>query len=125
MNDKTCPFCGVPASEIVLEDTQCYARWDKFPVTPGHMLIIPKRHVAGYFEITTEEREALWNMVQKAKELLEGLHHPEAYNIGINVGEQAGQTIPHCHIHLIPRRPGDMKDPRGGVRGVIPEKRKY
>jgi diadenosine tetraphosphate (Ap4A) HIT family hydrolase len=125
MKDMSCPFCNVAPGDIVLEDPLCYARWDKHPVTEGHILVIPKRHFASYFDATPEERQSLWNMVEKARKHVDSLHHPDGYNIGINVGETAGQTILHLHIHLIPRRKGDMENPRGGVRHVIPGKGNY
>jgi diadenosine tetraphosphate (Ap4A) HIT family hydrolase len=92
---------------------------------PGHLLIIPGRHVASVFEATSIEIPDLWNLVCRAKEYLDQKYSPDGYNIGINDGESAGQTVMHLHIHLIPRYRDDMDDPRGGVRGVIPEKQKY
>ena len=94
-------------------------------MTEGHLLIIPNRHVADYFSATEEERTALWAMVDEAKKLLDGRFKPDGYNVGINIGTTAGQTVMHCHIHLIPRRAGDSVNPRGGVRGVIPGKADY
>ena len=120
-----CPFCSPPDSEKVLESELCFARWDKHPVTKGHLLIIPNRHVAGYFSLTAEEKTALWEMVDEGKKFLEERFNPDGYNVGINVGPTAGQTIMHCHIHLIPRRSGDSVNPRGGVRGVIAGKADY
>ncbi len=122
---ETCPFCHIPPGQIVLDSPLCLAKWDIFPVTEGHILIIPKRHVANYFDATPEERQALWDMVEKAKKHLDSLQQPDGYNIGINIGETAGQTIFHLHIHLIPRRRGDVERPRGGVRHVIPGKGNY
>jgi diadenosine tetraphosphate (Ap4A) HIT family hydrolase len=89
------------------------------------MLIIPNRHFENYFDATDEEKVALWTMVDEGKELIDKLHLPDGYNIGINIGQAAGQTILHLHIHIIPRYVGDVEDPRGGVRGVIPGKQKY
>lgn len=120
---KRCPFCT--PENIVLENTYAFAIFDKYPVTTGHLLIIPKRHVSDFFETTTTEREAFNQLLEEGKALLQDKFHPDGYNIGINCGEHAGQTIFHVHIHLIPRYKGDMNDPRGGVRGVIPEKRVY
>jgi diadenosine tetraphosphate (Ap4A) HIT family hydrolase len=94
-------------------------------VTEGHLLIIPNRHVAEYFSVTAEERTALWAMVNEGKTLLDERFQPDGYNVGINAGTDAGQTIMHCHIHLIPRRSGDTINPRGGVRGMIPGKADY
>jgi diadenosine tetraphosphate (Ap4A) HIT family hydrolase len=94
-------------------------------VTDGHPLAIPNRHIADYFSATEQEKAALWAMVDEAKRLLDGRFKPDGYNVGINVGATAGQTVMHCHIHLIPRRSGDTVNPRGGVRGVIAGKADY
>ncbi len=118
-----CPFCNPTNS--VLENDLAYARFDLYPVNKGHLLIIPKRHFPDFFEATAEERDALLELVDRGKDLLDGLHMPDAYNIGINAGVAAGQTVMHLHVHLIPRYIGDMDDPRGGVRGVIPDKQSY
>lgn len=118
-----CPFCN--PENIVLSNELAYAIFDLFPVNIGHLLIIPKRHVSDFFETTIEEREAINKLLEQGKILLEGEHKPDGYNIGINCGEVAGQTIFHVHVHLIPRYKGDIDNPRGGVRGVIPEKRIY
>ena len=98
---------------------------DGYPVSPGHSLIIPKRHVGSFFDATPPERAALLALLDKAKELVEETHKPDGYNIGINDGAAAGQTVPHLHIHLIPRYEGDQDDPRGGVRWVMPAKADY
>ncbi|MBP6017912.1 MAG: HIT domain-containing protein [Burkholderiaceae bacterium] len=121
---SNCPFCRVNDNEI-LRNSLAYVRRDVNPVTPGHLLIIPVRHVASYFETTDQERVALLQLLTQAKGWLEENHAPSGYNIGINVGEAAGQTIPHVHVHLIPRYLGDVTNPRGGVRGVIPAKQSY
>jgi diadenosine tetraphosphate (Ap4A) HIT family hydrolase len=120
-----CPFCSPADGEEVLASELCFARWDKYPVTEGHLLVIPNRHVSDYFLATEEERTALWAMVDEAKKLLDGRFKPDGYNVGINIGTTAGQTVMHCHIHLIPRRAGDSVNPRGGVRGVIAGKADY
>jgi diadenosine tetraphosphate (Ap4A) HIT family hydrolase len=120
-----CPFCDLPSGDRVLENGLAIAFYDRFPVSPGHLLIIPRRHVASYFEATADEQTALMELVTLGKDKLDQEFHPDGYNIGINVGTVAGQTVPHLHIHLIPRYQGDQVDPRGGVRGVIPEKQKY
>jgi diadenosine tetraphosphate (Ap4A) HIT family hydrolase len=118
-----CPFCD--ASEAVLSNPLALARFDRYPVNPGHLLVHTRRHVATYFEATQAERAALFELIDAAKALLDERFQPAGYNIGINVGAAAGQTIAHLHVHLIPRYPGDVADPRGGVRGVIPDKQKY
>ena len=119
----TCVFCTI--NDIVLENDLAIAFYDKYPVNKGHLLIIPKRHVEQYFDLTDQERKAIDQLLFKGKKLLDGEYHPDGYNIGVNCGEAAGQTIFHVHVHLIPRFKGDMEDPRGGVRGVIPEKQIY
>jgi diadenosine tetraphosphate (Ap4A) HIT family hydrolase len=118
-----CPFC-IP-TEAVLENALAYARYDKFPVNPGHLLILPRRHVDSYFDTTAAERTALFELVDAGKALLDERFHPDGYNIGINIGATAGQTIMHLHVHLIPRHRADVADPRGGVRGVIPARQHY
>ena len=121
-----CPFCNSsPKQTILFENTVCRALFDQFPVSPGHLLVIPKRHVASYFELAFEEQCQLWAAVNHCKALLDACFHPDGYNVGINVNEAAGQSIPHIHIHLIPRYSGDVQNPRGGVRGVIPAKQNY
>lgn len=125
MDQGICPFCFPAPGEITRENELAYIRYDKYPVSPGHLLIIPKRHVSSLFEITMPEQQALWDLLYAAKQELDESRAPDGYNIGINDGPAAGQTIPHLHIHLIPRYTGDMTDPRGGVRGVIPEKQRY
>jgi diadenosine tetraphosphate (Ap4A) HIT family hydrolase len=121
----TCPFCNPETPEIVLANDLCYARYDRYPVNHGHLLIIPFRHVADFFDATGEEQEALLALIGEAKHHLDREFSPDGYNIGVNVGEAAGQSVMHLHIHLIPRYRGDVENPRGGVRGVIPEKRVY
>ena len=121
---STCPFCSTN-DDGLLKNSHAYVRRDINPVTPGHLLIIPFRHVASYFDTSDQERMALLQLLSASKAWLVQNHAPAGYNIGINVGEVAGQTIPHVHIHLIPRYVGDVDNPRGGVRGVIPAKQSY
>ena len=125
MGPLTCPFCNPPAEEIVLQNPLCYARYDKFPASPGHLLLIPYRHIASLFDATDAEQAALLALVREAKTLLDDRLHPDGYNVGVNVGTAAGQTVMHLHVHVIPRYAGDVEDPRGGVRGAIPERRVY
>lgn len=99
--------------------------WDRFPVSPGHALLVPRRHVKTWFDATEQEQQALIAAIGAAKTAIELEHAPDGYNIGINSGEAAGQTISHLHVHLIPRYKGDVDDPRGGVRLVLPEKAAY
>lgn len=122
-SEAVCPFCHV--EESIVRNALAYVRLDKYPVNPGHVLVIPYRHVANYFDATAEEREAILSLLDHAKAWLDREHAPAGYNVGVNVGAVAGQTIMHLHVHLIPRYPGDVADPRGGVRGVIPAKQSY
>jgi diadenosine tetraphosphate (Ap4A) HIT family hydrolase len=108
-----------------LENELAFAFYDGFPVTLGHALVVPKRHVASFFEITGEEQSALFDLVGRVRELLLAERAPDAFNIGINDGVAAGQTVLHLHIHLIPRYAGDTDDPRGGVRWIMPVKAPY
>lgn len=101
------------------------ALWDAYPVSPGHALIIPRRHIATWFDATDAERAALAAATEQVKAEIEKLHRPDGYNIGINVGEAAGQTVFHLHVHVIPRYRGDVALPRGGVRHVIPGRGDY
>ena len=124
--DQCCPFCRLARRvEIICETDTCVAFYDGYPVSPGHALIIPKRHVASYFNLTNHEREAMNVMAQYVKQKIDCRFHPDGYNIGINVGKAAGQSVFHVHMHLIPRYKGDVENPKGGVRGVIPSKQKY
>jgi diadenosine tetraphosphate (Ap4A) HIT family hydrolase len=123
--NKGCPFCSIPVAEIVIEGALALAKSDNYPVTKGHTLIIPRRHVLTFFETTDEERATMMRLLDQAKAILDKQHKPDGYNIGINNGTAAGQTVMHLHIHLIPRYAGDSSDPRGGVRWVIPEKAAY
>jgi len=128
-NAKTCPFCqfatGTTNTQILFENQTGFVIRDGFPITKGHTLIIPKHHVGSFFDITQAQRQDLFTLVDLAKADLQTQYQPQGYNIGINDGEAAGQTIPHLHIHLIPRYTVQGKDPRGGVRWVIPEKADY
>jgi len=125
MGDIDCPFCNPSEDEIVLANDLCYARYDKYPVSPGHLLLIPYRHIPTLFDATDDEQAALLALVREAKTLLDEHFHPDGYNIGVNVRAAAGQTVMHLHVHVIPRYAGDVDDPRGGVRGAVPEKRVY
>lgn len=124
MND--CVFCNLDESRIEIENDLALSFKDLYPVTNGHTLVIPKRKIQSFFDLTEEETAAMFELLHLQKEDLKNKDSSiTGFNIGINDGEDAGQTIMHCHIHLIPRRSGDMEDPRGGVRGVIPEKQSY
>jgi diadenosine tetraphosphate (Ap4A) HIT family hydrolase/HKD family nuclease len=123
--EPTCPFCVATPERVVFEDGLVRAVWDGFPVSPGHLLVVPRRHVPTWFEASQEERVALLAALDRARELLADRHRPDGYSIGLNVGAAGGQTIFHLHVHLIPRYAGDVPDPRGGVRHVIPGKGNY
>jgi diadenosine tetraphosphate (Ap4A) HIT family hydrolase len=118
-----CPFCHPDG--ILLENDLAYVLLDRSPVNPGHSLIIPKRHISDFFLTTEAEKHALLSLLDKAKHYLDDKYSPAGFNVGINVGEAAGQTVPHVHLHLIPRYQGDVDHPRGGVRGVIPSRQSY
>jgi superfamily II DNA or RNA helicase/diadenosine tetraphosphate (Ap4A) HIT family hydrolase len=124
-----CPFCQIDSQRILFQHSvgsvSVIALWDGFPVSPGHVLIVPVRHVPTWFEATYEEQQALTSALEIAKSHIEAQYQPDGYNIGINVGAAAGQTVPHLHVHLIPRYSGDVADPRGGVRHVIPQLANY
>ncbi len=120
-----CPFCSLPSSRIVASDEFSLIIRDGFPISPGHTLLIPKRHIGSFFDITENERGSLMRFLKVAKEELQNEFSPDGYNIGINDGSAAGQTVAHLHIHLIPRYIGDCHDPRGGIRWIIPSKADY
>lgn len=120
-----CIFCDPPKQNILFEQEFWRVVFDRYPVSKGHALIISKRHAKTYFDLTKEEKESLTLVLDETKEMLDKEFHPDGYNIGVNCNEASGQTIPHCHIHVIPRYKGDVEDPRGGVRGVIPNRQKY
>jgi diadenosine tetraphosphate (Ap4A) HIT family hydrolase len=126
IRDQACIFCTIGEDRIIAENELCYAIRDGFPVTPMHTLVIPKRHVADYFDLYQPELNAIQALLKKQREqILAADPAVTGFNVGINAGAEAGQTIFHVHVHPIPRRKGDVADPRGGVRGVIPEKQKY
>lgn len=125
MSETNCIFCHQPSEKIIAENDLCFAIRDEFPVSMGHTLIIPKRHVADYFELTEAEVAAMQAMLKEVKFLLDTELTPDGYNVGINVNAAAGQTVFHVHMHLIPRYVGDVEYPKGGVRGVIPARQKY
>ena len=120
-----CIFCHLAPEQIIAENALCIAIRDGFPVSKGHTLIIPRRHVANYFDLTPVEIAAMQALMLKIKSQIDKDFHPDGYNIGINVNAAAGQTIFHVHMHLIPRYTSDVDNPKGGVRGVIPDKQKY
>lgn len=121
--DPACPFCNITAP--IAENELAVAIFDRYPVNPGHALILTRRHVANYFEVTPAEGLALLSLLARVKRRIDAKLAPDGYNVGVNVGEAAGQTVMHVHMHLIPRFRGDTENPRGGVRGVIPARQSY
>lgn len=125
MTEERCPFCSITKDRILLKNGSGYVISDGFPVSPGHSLIIPRDHYADFFEIPETVRNDLFRLVDDGKKFLDSQLSPNGYNIGINSGVAAGQTVPHLHIHLIPRFNGDQADPRGGIRWIFPCKANY
>ena len=125
MSEVSCPFCALPAERILILADEALVIRDAFPVSPGHTLVIPRRHIGSFFELTDAERACMVELLAQAKAELDLSFQPDGFNIGINDGAAAGQTVPHLHLHLIPRYRGDVPDPRGGVRWVMPGKAKY
>ena len=124
--NNPCLFCDSKKSGIAHENDLAYASYDSYPVSDHHCLIIPKRHIRDYFDMTNDELIACYDLMQIIKnEILEKDNTVKGFNIGTNAGKIAGQSIMHCHIHLIPRREGDVDNPQGGVRSVIPNKQHY
>ena len=120
-----CPFCSPDRAQLIFEGEQFIGLWDAFPVSPGHALVIPRRHIPTWFDATPAEQIALLEGIERARKEIVRHHKPDGFNIGINVDAAAGQTVSHLHIHVIPRYTGDIPDPRGGVRNVIPDKGNY
>lgn len=128
MPKNYCLFCDRNNSEkhtIIAENDLFYARWDNFPVSKGHSELVPKKHIESFFELDNDELIKLYDLIKKVKKIIKNKYHPDAFNIGINDGEEAGRTIHHLHVHLIPRYKGDVENPRGGVRHIIPGKGNY
>ena len=122
---KECPFCTPDPSRVIMTGPLCIAIEDGYPVSRGHSLIVPRRHAHSFFELSPPEEAAILAMVRQTKTILDNKYAPEGYNLGINDGAAAGQTIMHVHLHVIPRYRGDRPDPRGGVRWIFPEKADY
>lgn len=124
MNSE-CPFCTLAKDRIWFETRHCLAFFDGYPLTEGHTLVIPRRHVQSAFDLREEELSDLWSTVGRVRKLLLKQFAPDAFNVGINDGPEAGQTVAHTHVHIIPRKKGDVPDARGGIRWIMPEKAKY
>ena len=121
-----CFFCKcVERKDVELENDLAMARFDDSPVSQGHLIVFTKRHVQDWWSTTPEERKAIFDLLDEAKQLIDQKYQPDGYNIGMNLGEKAGQSVMHLHVHLIPRYAGDVPNPRGGVRGIIPGKQNY
>jgi len=127
LQSMTCPFCDVAESDRVIETELLVGFFDRFPVCPGHLLLVTRRHVETWFDATKDEQAALIASIDDAVEVIESHlgRRPDGYNVGFNSGQAAGQTVMHLHLHVIPRFNGDVEDPRGGIRGAIPHKRIY
>lgn len=125
LSETNCPFCGVDPERIITSDLEVLAFHDGYPVTEGHTLVVPRRHVTTLFELPPDEQANIWLFVSRVRDFLAAKLNVENFNVGVNDGQLAGQTVPHAHIHIIPRREGDVPDPRGGVRWVIPRKAAY
>lgn len=122
---EQCPFCSISKERILTEDQFFTALSDGFPIVEGHTLVVPKKHVQSVFDLSSEEQDHLWRFIAAVRERLKQEFNVAAFNFGINDGAVAGQTVPHAHVHIIPRRDGDVDDPRGGIRWIIPAKAKY
>ena len=125
MMSDDCPFCDPDSDQVWLENDIGMAMWDVFPVSEGHTVVVPRRHVTSIYELSSDDQAALWRLVAQARQRLQDDLHPDGFNVGLNDGEAAGQTVLHAHIHVIPRYGGDVADPRGGVRWVLPDKARY
>ena len=121
----SCPFCSIPADRVLVESPTVAAFFDTFPITDGHTLVVPRKHVSSIYELSAPEQSELWEVVAKVRALLIERFRVDSLNIGANDGLAAGQTIAHAHVHVIPRRPGDVPDPRGGIRWIIADKARY
>ena len=125
MAGKPCIFCHTGGEKLVAENALAQAVLDTYPVSAGHTLIVPRRHARTIWELTDEEYAACFALVREAQAIIAGRHRPDGFNVGVNCEEAGGQSVWHAHIHLIPRYQGDVPDPRGGVRNVIPHKAHY
>lgn len=125
MEKTDCPFCRLEERRILLENEFAVAFPDGFPIAEGHTLVVPRRHATSLFDLTAEEQAAMWTLVALVRAELMAELRPDGFNVGLNDGAAAGQTVMHAHVHIIPRRRGDSEDPRGGVRWVLPKKAQY
>ena len=121
----TCPFCQPDSEQIWFEDQTSFVLRDAYPISQGHALVVPKQHIASLYDFPADRQAALWQLVSEARRRIDEELRPDGFNVGVNDGEAAGQTVMHAHIHVIPRWTDDVADPRGGIRWVIPEKARY
>lgn len=119
------PFAPIAEDRIVFEDADVIAFYDGYPVSPGHTLVVAKAVSASHFDLPPPVRQRVWEAVAEVRSILQQRHNPDGFNIGLNDGGAAGQTIAHAHIHIIPRYVGDQSDPRGGIRWIFPDKARY
>ncbi len=120
-----CPFCGIQEGDFLCANSTGIAFYDRFPINEGHALVIPRAHVASVFDLDPAVQNELWEMVVAVRKILADRFSPAGFNVGVNDGVAAGQTIDHAHIHIIPRYENDVADPRGGIRWVLPERARY
>jgi diadenosine tetraphosphate (Ap4A) HIT family hydrolase len=120
-----CPFCNPDETKVILQTNVVIAVRDAYPITDGHTLVIPRQHVTSIFDLKDAEQSALWKAVAHVRDILLREHAPDGFNIGVNDGFAAGQTIEHAHVHVIPRRRDDVPDPRGGIRNIVPCRARY
>ena len=126
VNDPLCPMCArLSSGALLAESKHSVAFLDAFPLNPGHALIVPRRHIADLYLLGPDEQADIWQLVAETRRILDAKFAPAGFNVGLNVGEAAGQTVPHAHVHVITRYTGDVPDPRGGVRWVIPARARY
>jgi diadenosine tetraphosphate (Ap4A) HIT family hydrolase len=121
----TCDFCAVAPDEVLVENDLALGIRASYPVSPGHALIVPRRHEPDFFSLRDDEQAAVWRLIGPIRRRIDEELRPDGYNLGLNNGRAAGQTIMHAHLHVIPRYAGDVEDPRGGVRWVLPKTARY
>ena len=124
--ESGCPFCDrIESTDPVAANDSAIAFPDGFPVSEGHMLVVPRRHVRSLWDLSPNEQHDIWGLVSEVRALLASRHSPDGFNVGVNDGAAAGQTVDHAHLHVIPRYAGDVPDPRGGIRLVLPDRARY
>lgn len=123
---STCPFCDrIARGDLLLTSPLAAAFADGYPISPGHTLVVPRRHEADFFALSHDEQAAVWRLAAAVRAHLDAARPADGYNVGLNAGAAAGQTVLHAHVHVVPRFAGDVQDPRGGVRWVVPDKARY